>query len=67
MGREPIPGDPRRKRSIFPLKNPRNFPMRKLITAGEKNQTISYGHKKSLEIQKVVNIVEMRTRADPNT
>jgi hypothetical protein len=37
MGREPIPVDPRRKSLLFTLKNPRNFPMRKLIKAGEKN------------------------------
>jgi hypothetical protein len=37
MGRGPIPVDPRRKRFLSTLKNPCNFPMRKLLKAGEKN------------------------------
>jgi hypothetical protein len=64
MGRKPIPVDPRRKRSLFTLKTPRNFPTSKLIKAGEKNSTIGHGHKKSLDIQTVFAIVEMRTSAD---
>jgi hypothetical protein len=49
MGRWPIPVDPKRKRFLLSLKNPCNFPKRKLLKAGEKNETIgSVGTKDGL-------------------
>jgi hypothetical protein len=50
------------------VKNPRNFPLRKFITDGEKNSTIGYRHNQSSPLSRgALRLTPMCTQADPNT